>query len=203
MTSNQIAHPVMLPGIGNSGPRHWQTLWASRQKGCQRFQPADWDRPNLADWLQALDTSIDECAGPVVLVAHSLSCLLVAHWALRGGIRDDNQHRIAQVRGAFLVAVPDHGAPAFPGEASEFGSPPTEPLPFPAPVVTSSDDPYGSPEHARRMAMGWAAGCVEVGALGHINAASGVGDWDTGWHLLQAFGAGLRVQMPASNRAGE
>jgi len=116
MTSNQIAHPVMLPGIGNSGPRHWQTLWASRQKGCQRFQPADWDRPNLADWLQALDTSIDECAGPVVLVAHSLSCLLVAHWALRGGIRDDNQHRIAQVRGAFLVAVPDHGAPAFPGE---------------------------------------------------------------------------------------
>ncbi|KEA40999.1 hypothetical protein CR64_19000 [Pseudomonas aeruginosa] len=69
-------------------------------------------------------------------------------------------------------------------------------------MVASSDDPYGSLQHARRMATGWAAGCVEVGALGHINAASGVGDWDTGWHLLQAFGAGLRVQMPASNRPG-
>lgn len=69
-------------------------------------------------------------------------------------------------------------------------------------MVASSDDPYGSLQHARHMAMDWAAGCVEVGALGHINAASGVGDWDTGWHLLQAFGAGLRVQMPASNRPG-
>lgn len=202
MSYLQTVRLLMLPGIGNSGPEHWQTRWASRREHGRRFQPADWDRPDLADWLQALDAAIDECGAPVVLVAHSLSCLLVAHWASRPGIGEDIQHRIAQVRGAFLVAVPDPGAPAFPGEASEFGPPPTGPLPFPALVVASSDDPYGSLQHARHMAMDWAAGCVEVGALGHINAASGVGDWDTGWHLLQAFGAGLRVQMPASNRPG-
>ncbi|NVD35744.1 alpha/beta fold hydrolase [Marinobacter lutaoensis] len=113
---------LMLPGLGGSGPRHWQTLWASRQIGCRRFQPADWDRPDLADWLQALDEAIGECAAPVVLVAHSLSCLLVAHWALRPGIGEDLPHRIAQVRGAFLVAVPDPGAPVFPVEARAFGT---------------------------------------------------------------------------------
>jgi predicted alpha/beta hydrolase family esterase len=95
----------MLPGLGGSGPGHWQTLWASRQIGCRRFQPADWDRPDLADWLQALDEA-----------------MLVAHWALRPGIGEDLPHRIAQVRGAFLVAVPDPGAPVFPVEARAFGA---------------------------------------------------------------------------------
>ncbi len=122
MTSHQIIRLLMLPGIGGSGPGHWQTLWASRQIGCRRFQPTDWDRPDLADWLQALDEAIGECAAPVVLVAHSLSCLLVAHWALRPGIGEDLPHRIAQVRGAFLVAVPDPGAPVFPVEARAFGT---------------------------------------------------------------------------------
>ncbi|WP_114649477.1 RBBP9/YdeN family alpha/beta hydrolase [Pseudothauera hydrothermalis] len=193
---------LMLPGIGNSGPEHWQTLWASPQQNGRGFQPADWDRPQLDDWLAALDAAIDEDTAPVVLVAHSLACLLVAHWALPPARNPDRDNRIARVRGAFLVAVPDPEAPAFPSAAREFARPLAMPLPFPALVVASLDDPYGSMAYARRMAMGWAAGCVEVGAYGHINVVSAVGAWETGWHLLQAFGAGLRVRVAASPSTG-
>jgi predicted alpha/beta hydrolase family esterase len=175
----------LLPGIGNSGAEHWQTLWERRLPDSRRLQPTDWDRPVLADWLRALDEAVDAIGGPTLLVAHSLACLLVAHWALcpeAGG-----GPRLAQVRGAFLVAVPDPASTAFPEEAAGFAAVPTAPLPFPVLVTASSDDPYGSLAHARRFADAWGADFVEAGALGHINGASGIGDWPQGWTLLEDF----------------
>lgn len=172
---------IILPGIGNSGEAHWQTRWEQADPSFQRFQPASWEQPELQDWIAALDRAVAAQAQPPLLVAHSLACLLVAHWAARTRGR---------VRGALLVAVPDPEGPAFPAEAASFRTVPEQPLPFPALIVASTDDPYGSVDHARGRAAAWGAGFVTLGPFGHINGASGLGDWPTGQMLLEAFAAG-------------
>lgn len=174
---------IILPGIGGSGEAHWQTLWQHSDPSFKRFQPASWDQPDLADWLAALDRAVAQSAEPPLLVAHSLACLLVVHWAAR---------RSAAVRGALLVAVPDPQGPEFPAVAAEFGGTPERPLRFPALIVASTDDPHGSVAYARSRAVTWNAGLVIAGALGHINAASGIGVWPQGVALLEAFAAGTR-----------
>ncbi|RED38359.1 hypothetical protein BJ123_104110 [Rhodopseudomonas thermotolerans] len=177
-----MAPVIILPGISGSGETHWQSLWQSASPSFSRFRPADWDAPDLADWTAALHAALADAPRPAVLVAHSLACLLVAHAAEQ--IRD-------RVRGAFLVAVPDPEAPAFPAEAASFCNPPARPLPFPALIVASSDDPYGSLDYARRRAGEWNTGLVIAGAHGHINGASGLGEWQQGRSLFDAFCAGL------------
>lgn len=177
---------IILPGIGDSGPSHWQSLWQAENPSLRRFSPRDWDRPQLADWLAALDDAIAAAITPPVLVAHSLACLLVAHAAHQAGRRF-----AGQVRGAFLAAPPDPQAAAFPAEAASFAAVPRAPLPFPALVVASSNDPYAELAFARTLAADWGAGFVAAGTLGHINAASGVGAWEQGRDLLAAFCAGL------------
>lgn len=181
---------IILPGIGDSGSAHWQSLWQAENPAFRRFAPDDWDRPQLDDWLAALERAIDEAMqageGPPLLVAHSLACLLVAHGP--AGLK-------GRVRGAFLVAPPDPQAAAFPAEAASFVAVPRAPLPFPALVVASSDDPYADLAYAQNLAADWRAGFVEAGALGHINAASGVGDWKQGRNLLTAFSAGLGAAL--------
>lgn len=177
-----MAPVIILPGISGSGETHWQTLWQSAAPSFTRFRPADWDAPDLADWTRALGAALADAPQPAVLVAHSLACLLVAHAAEQ--VRD-------HVRGAFLVAVPDPDAAAFPAEAASFAHPPVRPLPFPALIVASTDDPYGSLDYARRRAREWKAGLVIAGAYGHINGASGLGEWPQGRLLFDAFCAGL------------
>lgn len=176
---------ITLPGITGSGEAHWQTLWEARDPRMVRFQPASWDHPDLSDWVAALNHTISAAPEPPLLVAHSLACLLVAHWAVRE-VKGTEQ----LVRGAFLVAAPDPDSPAFPLEAATFRDVPEMGLPFPALVVASADDPYATLDHARRCSSAWGAGFVVVGALGHINSASGLGDWPQGAMLLEAFRAG-------------
>ncbi len=173
-----MADIIILPGIGNSGDTHWQTLWQRDDAAMRRFRPADWDRPDLADWIAAIDREIAASPAPPVLVAHSLACLAVPHVRRR-------------VAGAFLVAVPDPAGPAFPAEAAGFADVPAGPLGFPALIVASSDDPFGTTDHARRRAGLWGSGLVEIGARGHVNGASGLGAWPEGRNLLHAFVAGL------------
>ncbi|MDB5367970.1 MAG: hypothetical protein JWM77_3897 [Rhodospirillales bacterium] len=174
---------LILPGIGGSGESHWQTLWGRLDPRALAFEPSSWDEPELDDWIAALDRAVASAAQPPVLVAHSLACLLVAHWAARGS---------AEVAGAFLVSVPDPDSPVFPAkQAATFRAVPSRALPFPSLVVASSDDPYGSLGYMRGRAAEWDADLVVAGALGHINEATGLGDWPFGAALLTAFRAGL------------
>src|SRR5215203_5779610 len=78
---SEAASPSLLivPGLGGSGPDHWQTVWAKRLSRCSRVVQRDWDRPDRELWLQALRQAIDAAGAPVVVVAHSLGCALVAH----------------------------------------------------------------------------------------------------------------------------
>ncbi|MBP5858385.1 serine hydrolase family protein [Marivibrio halodurans] len=172
---------ITLPGIGGSGPTHWQSAWEAKDPTIVRFQPARWDRPDLADWIASLDSAVAAAPAAPLLVAHSLACLLVAHWAARGA---------RPVRGAFLVCVPDPRSAAFPVEAREFDDVPGGRLPFPALVVASTDDPFGTIDYSKARAEQWGAGHVSVGAHGHLNAASNLGDWPQGTALFEAFRAG-------------
>lgn len=174
---------ITLPGLGGSGETHWQTLWERTDARITRFQPASWDHPDLDDWEQSLERTIARCATPPVLVAHSLACLLVAHWAAR---------TTTAIAGAFLVAVPDPDGANFPTEAASFRRVPDSALRFPSLIIASTADPYGAIEVTRRRAREWQSGLIVAGALGHINASSVLGDWPQGRALLDAFCAGLR-----------
>jgi len=138
----------------------------------------DWERVACGDWVAAIDGQV---AGTgTLIVAHSLGCLAVAHWAARQRVT---------IAGALLVAVPDPHGPAFPSAATGFAPLPATRLPFPSIIVASSNDPYGSAAHARACAEAWGSELVELGAHGHLNAASNLGDWPEGMRLLERLAA--------------
>src|SRR5262249_52621155 len=74
---------LILPGLGNSGPEHWQTHGERQNPNFTRVEQRDWDKPDREDWIATLDKAIGAQPTPPLLVAHSLSCALVAHWAAR------------------------------------------------------------------------------------------------------------------------
>lgn len=167
-----MASPVLvIPGFGGSGPAHWQSRWEQAEPAFSRVGQADWDHPILSEWVANLEAAVRAAGPDVVLVAHSLGCLTVAHWAA-------GEH--SPVRGALLVAVPDPAGASFPAQAEGFGALPAQPLPFLSVVVASSDDPYGGLDFARRWARLWGSRLEEIGPAGHINADSGLGDWAAG-----------------------
>jgi uncharacterized protein len=169
---------LVLPGFGNSGPGHWQTLWEERHPAWRRVDLGHWDAPHCRDWVQELDVAVQRCVAPPVLVAHSLACLLVAHWAGQSHV---------PIKGAFLVAIPEPASPSFPATAQGFVPVPMQPLPFPTLVVASANDSFGSVAHARRCGKAWGSRFVDVGEAGHINADSGLGEWAAGYALFQEF----------------
>lgn len=171
---------ITLPGIGGSGPAHWQTHWERADPRIRRFRPTDWDRPDLADWIAALDRAVADADERPFLVAHSLACLLVAHWQAVSAL---------PVAGAFLVAVPDPTSAAFPAEARGFANVPKQRFRFPSLIVASANDPFGSIGYARMRAAQWGSEVVEAGALGHINGKSELGDWPAGRVHFEAFAA--------------
>lgn len=171
---------LILPGLSSSGPEHWQTLWEQRDPSCRRVHQAEWEAPRCADWVTTLDDAVARSADPVVLVAHSAACALVAHWA-----RDASAGNLERVRGALLVAPADPDGPNFPLGPTGFAPMPLRRLPFPSIVVASRDDVYVTLERAREYASAWGSELVDLGDAGHINASSGLGDWPTGYGLLQ------------------
>ena len=42
---------LILPGFGNSGPQHWQTLWELRHPDWRRVNLGQWDAPACDDWV--------------------------------------------------------------------------------------------------------------------------------------------------------
>ncbi|MBE2216004.1 MAG: alpha/beta hydrolase [Opitutaceae bacterium] len=170
---------LMLPGYGNSGPGHWQTLWEQRLPGSARVDFQTWDQPDARGWGRTLQEALDASAEPSLLIAHSLACLLVAgHIASRGS---------AGIAGAFLVAPPDPRHAAFPPAITGFSTLAGVPLQVPALVVSSTDDPYSDAGFGARCARTWGAGHHLLERAGHIHAASGHGPWPEGLRLLLEF----------------
>jgi len=176
----------MVPGIGDSGPGHWQSLWEQKSAvRCSRFSPASWDEPRADDWLQAVSRAVEDAGPDVLVVAHSLGCVAVAHQA-----GED-----LACRGVVLVAPPDVHGPLFPEAAVGFTDLAVRPVRVPALVISSSDDPYCTPAVARRLARQWHAEQVDVGPAGHLNEGARLGRWQVGWDLVHEFAH--RIGAPA------
>ena len=173
MTSARV---LLLPGWQNSGPGHWQTLWET-QFADLRVEQHDWLQPLRGDWITRLEEVVQQQGGPVLLAAHSLGCHLVAAWAAVSG-------STAKVQGALLVAPPDTTQSDFPPQLHRWAQPVLQSLPFSAALVASTDDPYCSFEAAAQLAGHWGASLHNIGARGHVNAESGLGDWPQGRALL-------------------
>jgi predicted alpha/beta hydrolase family esterase len=179
---------LMVPGWNGSGAGHWQTLWEQKYPRFRRVEQHNWSRPSRSDWIGQIDLDMDRATSSTFLVAHSLGCLAVAHWAATARKNTD------RVEGAFLVAPPWlTESDQCPAQLSDFLPMPLRPLPFPALFIASEDDPYLPIELAARLASAWGAEFVDVGRQGHINVASGHGPWPAGEGLLRGFVARAAV----------
>ncbi|MBV9267598.1 MAG: alpha/beta hydrolase [Acidobacteriaceae bacterium] len=179
------ASPTMLfvPGWQGSGPGHWQRLWLERYANAYWLEQTNWCRPQLHDWLASFDRALERISTPVFLVAHSLGSLLVAHWAAK----TDKQNRVS---GALLVAPPWLGDAASAAiELRDFAPTPVSRLKFRSCLVASENDPYLPLPLARCIASAWGSDFVNAGEAGHLNVASGHGEWPEGEQLLRRFGA--------------
>ena len=175
---------LTLPGWQNSGAAHWQSRWEALH-GYQRVQQHNWLQPLRGDWTARLQEVVVDSPKPVVLVAHSLGCILTAWWAAHS----PHAHR---VRAALLVAPGDVERDDAHVPLRSWAPIARQPLPFPALVVASRNDPFCSLERAQQMAADWGARCVDAGNGGHLNADSDLGDWPQGQAWLHSLLADLK-----------
>mgnify|MGYP003341426514 CR=1 FL=1 len=197
-----MSHIFILPGWDDSGPDHWQSRWAvlhgTQEARFTRVEQDDWHQPLRGDWMMRLDETLmveaPSSADPVVLVAHSLGCHLVAAWAA-------HSRHVGRVKAALLVAPPDLDGPdasaTVPPQLHGWRRVVRQALPFPALMLASSNDPYGTAARSAGLAHDWGAEFEVLGPMGHVNAASGQGDWPEGWARLQDWLATIPVKPPA------
>lgn len=171
---------LVVPGWGGSASGHWQVLWVENDPRARLVKQRDWDQPDRDDWLATLDAAARAAASPVALVAHSLGCHVVAHWAAQCAV---------PVKGALLVAPPNIEQSVALGAAAVagFDPPSSESLPFPALLAASQTDPWASLAWSRGLANQWGAIFVDLGDAGHVNPASGYGPWPEGRSLLHSL----------------
>ena len=167
---------LILPGLWNSGPQHWQSRWEALHPGMVRVNQADWETPAYADWAATLEAAVAASPAPPILVGHSSACALVARWS---------QATSRAAKAALLVGPSDTDAPSYPAGPTGFSPMPLGRIPFPTIVVASDDDPYVSLERARLFAASWHSELVIVPGAGHLNSDSGLGDWPDGLALLE------------------
>ena len=161
---------LIVPGLRNSGPTHWQSWFETQLPDTRRVEQADWELTCLSEWAARVAAAIDAASQPVWIVAHSFGCLASVTAAFT---------RPQKIRGALLVA---------PADPDRFGEPPVlleERLAFPSLVVASRNDPWVNQSTARYWARIWGSGFVDVGAAGHINCDSGHGPWPEGLRLFE------------------
>lgn len=182
---------VIVPGLHNSGPQHWQSQWQRRLPDAVRVEQAHWDRPDLQRWSAQVErvlNTVDDCW----IVAHSFGCLATMHALARqfeaaGG---ESAFALGNVRGVFLVA------PADPVKFGVVAELPAGPLPIRGRVVASLTDPWFSWHDAQQWAARWRLPVICAGDAGHINVESGHGSWWEGWNWF----AQLRGEAPAVER---
>ena len=173
---------LIVPGLNNSGPDHWQSHWERDLPNASRAELGAWSSPRRTSWTTNLGIAIASTSGPKILVAHSLGCLAVAWWASQEP--DAKRHDVA---GALLVAPPSVDNCPLDSRLANFAPAPRVVLPFPTILVGSENDPYCSLRHAGKLARRWGARFVNAGPFGHINAASGIDDWPYGLYLLRSL----------------
>jgi uncharacterized protein len=173
---SEVTAPTVLivPGLREHMPDHWQTLLEAKLPKAVSVPRIGRDK-SCATWVAELDRSLSQIDGPIVLVAHSAGCLMVVHWA--------QQHKGA-VKGALLATPPDFESPLPAGypthdvlQQNDWLPTPRARLPFPSIVAASTNDPLARMDRVAALAEAWGSRLVDVGAVGHLNPASGYGPW--------------------------
>lgn len=161
---------LIVPGLRNSGPTHWQTWFESQLPATRRVEQADWERPCLTDWARRVRDEIDAAGEPVWIVAHSFGCLAAVTAAFT---------RPESILGALLVA------PADPDRFRIAHGLLEEKLRLPSLLIASDNDPWVGIPTARHWAGQWGSDFVDIGSAGHINVESGHGPWPRGLDFFQ------------------
>lgn len=171
---------LVVPGRENAPAEHWQSHWLGAFANSTRLIQQDWSRPEVGAWTARLDQAVRAAPRPVVLVAHSVGVATVIRWTAA-----QPELAKAKVAAAFLAAPTnvDDPDPSF-DVVRNFSPMPLGPLPYPALVVASRDDPRVKPDQARAFADAWGAELADVGELGHIGSAARLGLWPAGLLLL-------------------
>ena len=167
---------LILHGLYGSGPGHWQTWLAGRlrERGSLVSYPElpEPDAPRLDRWLEALDSELALQRDGLVVLCHSLACVLWLQYAHRGG---------AQRAERVLLVAPPSPSVKLPGAQGFF---PLSVEPEEAAraagstrIVATDNDPY-CPEGAEQLyGEPLALPVCLVRGGGHINTDAGYGPW--------------------------
>ncbi|MNG02777.1 Alpha/beta hydrolase family protein [compost metagenome] len=185
---------LIVPGWQGSPEDHWQSHWQQVLPNSARVEQLDWVTPQRHDWVAALEQAVAADDSPVILIAHSLGCITVAHWAAQAS---DNLLR--RVRGALLVAPADVERPTCSPALRNFAPIAQQSLPFPSQVVSSDNDPAISAPRAMQLARAWGAEVGFLAGAGHINVKSGHQRWEQGFAYL--YRLQNRLEQHALRRA--
>jgi predicted alpha/beta hydrolase family esterase len=192
MTTNTDIRVLIIPGLHNSGDAHWQSWLQTQYRGAVRVKQQRWDHPDLLAWSARIDEALAKAPALTqwVAVAHSFGCLALARWATA------SPQRTRQVQGGLLVA------PANPARFGVAASSLDAPMPFPATLVTSRNDPWFDESGARTLGRRWRATLVDAGAQGHLNADSGHGPWPLAQDLLDELVSRKAAAAPPAASVG-
>jgi len=175
---------LIVPGLRDHVKTHWQTWLAQQLPQAHTVPPLGREDVNCAKRVQAIEDAVAKLQAPVLIVAHSAGCLMVAHWCRSTAYAP-------RVRGALLAAPPDfehpmpEGYPTLPElRAGGWLPVPRQTLPFASVVAISRNDPLASVAQARAMAEDWGSQTVDLGEVGHLNPQSGYGEWPMALQLI-------------------
>lgn len=193
MRSEAIRY-LIVPGWQGSADDHWQSHWQRSLPNSARVEQQDWLTPRREDWVAALERQITADPRPAILIAHSLGCVTVAHWAAQAPIAS-----LRRVQGALLVAPADVQRPNCPEALRNFAPIPRHLLPFPSQLVGSDNDSAASAARAIELAREWGSEAAILSGAGHINVKSGHQRWEQGFAYL--FRLQSRIEQQLRRRA--
>ena len=182
---------LIVPGLRDAVDDHWQTVLEKSLRRASRpvaaVLPMGREELSCSARVAAIERATQSIEGPIVVVAHSGGCIMLAHWARRTK---------RAVRGALLATPPDFEKPMPEGyptmEALRAGGwlpVPRKPLLFPSIVAASRNDPLGRFSRVTALASDWGSEVVDLGSVGHLNPASGYGQWTKAESLIARLGA--------------
>jgi len=182
---------LIVPGLRDAVDDHWQTLLQRDLRKAARpvasVLPMGRENLSCSARVAEIERTAQSIEGPIVAVAHSGGCIMLAHWARRTK---------RAVRGALLATPPDFEKPMPEGyptmdalRAGGWLPVPRKPLPFPSIVGASRNDPLGRFSRVTALASDWGSEVVDLGSVGHLNPASGYGQWTKAESLIARLGA--------------
>ncbi|NEM98494.1 RBBP9/YdeN family alpha/beta hydrolase [Pontibacter burrus] len=168
---------INIPGLRNSGPNHWQSLWeAAYPEKFYRINQSNWEQPDCEQWTARLEQELQKFdLHEVMLIGHSVGCATIVNWYHRFG---------KTIKGSLLVAPSDVDNQDYPKYITGFSPLPLQKLPFPTIVVASTNDHVVNYSRAKYFADCWGSDLVTLKNAGHIEPKSGYGLWDQGLELI-------------------